>query len=84
MALRPRRLRTSQAYAPPLWSDHAGFAVVHVRGEQAELSLHARRGRHWETASLEVPLRPSPHPPRTPSPHMGPCRDCPAIPASER
>lgn len=84
MALRPRRLRTSQAYAPPLWSDHPGFAVVRLRGEEAELVLHARRHGHWETSSLTVPLRPLPHPPRTPSPHMAPCRDCPSIPASER
>jgi hypothetical protein len=84
MALRPRRMRTSQAYAPPVWSDHPGFAVVHVRGDTAELVLHARRGRHWETSSLTVPLRPAPHPSRTPSPPMAPCRDCPAIPASER
>lgn len=84
MALRPKRLRTSQAYAPPVWSDHAGFAVVRVRGETAELELHARRHRHWETTSLRVPLRPAPFPSHTPSPHMAPCRDCPPIPASER
>lgn len=84
MALRPKRLRTSQAYAPPVWSDHAGFAVVRVRGETAVLELHARRHRHWETTSLRVPLRPAPFPSRTPSPHMAPCRDCPPIPASER
>jgi len=84
MALRPRRLRTSQAFAPPVWSDHAGFAVVHVRGEDAELVLHARRRRHWESTSLRVSLRPVPHPSHTPSPHMAPCRDCPPIPASER
>lgn len=84
MALRPRRLRTSQAYAPAVWSDSPGFAVVHVREHEAELVLHARRGQHWETASLTVPLRPSAHPSRTPSPPMAPCRDCPAIPASER
>lgn len=84
MAIRPRRLRTSQAYVPPVWSDHPGFAVVRLRGEEARITLHARRGRHWETASLTVPLRPAPHPVRTPSPHMAPCRDCPAIPASER
>ena len=84
MALRPKRLRTSQAFAPPVWSDHPGFAVVHVRGDEAELHLHARRGRHWETTSLTVPLRPMPHLSRTPSPHMAPCRDCPPIPASER
>jgi hypothetical protein len=84
MALRRPRLRTSQAHAPPVWSDHAGFAVVHLGGEAARIELHARRGRHWETASLTVPLRPLPHPVRTPSPHMAPCRDCPAIPASER
>jgi hypothetical protein len=84
MALRPQRLRTSQAFAPPVWSDHAGFAVVRLRGEEAHVVLHAHRGRHWETASLTVPLRPSPHPIRTPSPHMASCRDCPPIPASER
>jgi hypothetical protein len=84
MALRPRRLRTSQAYAPAVWSDSPGFAVVHLREHEAELVLHARRSQHWETASLAVPLRPSPHPSRTPSPPMSPCRDCPAIPASER
>lgn len=84
MAIRPKRLRTSQAYAPPVWSDHPGFAVVRLRGEAAELELHARRGRHWETTSLRVPLRPAPLPSRTPSPHMAPCRDCPPIPASER
>ncbi len=84
MALRRQRVRTSQAYSPRLWSDHAGFAVVRVRGEEAEIILHARRGRHWEQASMTVPLRPAPHPVRTPSPHMGPCRDCPPIPASDR
>jgi hypothetical protein len=84
MALRPKRLRTSQAYAPPRWSDHPGFAVVRLRGDRAELILHARRRRHWETTSLTVPLRPAPHPARTASPPMVPCRDCPPIPASER
>lgn len=84
MALRSRRVRRSQAYSPPLWSDHAGFAVVRLHAERAELTLHAYRGRHWESASMVVPLRPSAHPNRTPSPHMAPCRDCPAIPASER
>lgn len=84
MALRPLRIRRSQAYVPPVWSDHAGFAVVHLQAEHAELELHAHRGRHWERASMTVPLRPPPHPGRTPSPHMAPCRDCPPIPASER
>lgn len=84
MALRRRRVRQSQAYAPTPWSDHPGFTVVHLRGERAELVLHAHRGRHWESASMVVPLRPPPHPARTPSPHMAPCRDCPPIPASER
>ena len=84
MAMRPRRMRTSQAHAPEVWSDHPGFAVVHLREGTARLELHARRGRHWETAAITVPLRPAPHPARTPSPHMAACRDCPPIPASER
>lgn len=84
MALRPRRVRHSQAYVPPVWSDHPGFATVRLSHERAEVVLHARRGRHWERASMVVPLRPPPHPARTPSPHMAPCRDCPPIPASER
>lgn len=84
MALRRRRVRHSQAYVPPVWSDYPGFAVVRLRGDRAQLVLHARRGRHWETASMVVPLRPPPHPIRTASPHMAPCRDCPPIPASER
>jgi hypothetical protein len=84
MALRPRRLRTSQTHAPPIWSDHRGFVVVDVHASEATLTLHAWRHAHWETASLTVPLRPPPHPVRSPSPHMAPCRDCPPIPASER
>lgn len=84
MALRRRRVRRSQAFHPPVWSDHAGFAVVHLLPDQARITLHARRGRRWETASMPVPLRPEPHPATTPSPVMTPCRDCPPIPAIER
>lgn len=84
MALRPRRIRESQAYRAPVLSDHAGFAVVQLRPDDATIELHARKGRRWQTTSLEVSLRPEPHPIRTPSPHMAPCRDCPPIPASER
>jgi len=84
MVLRRRRVRESQAYQAPLWSDHAGFAVLHLGSESAQITLHARRGRHWETGSLMVPLRPLPYPPATPSPNMAPCRDCPPIPAGER
>ncbi len=84
MALRRRRVRQSQAFVPDAWSDHPGFAVVHLGPENARVTLHARRGRRWETASLRVPLRPEPHPPATRSPVMAPCRDCPAIPTGLR
>ncbi|MCA9650284.1 MAG: hypothetical protein KC501_10270 [Myxococcales bacterium] len=84
MALRRRRLRESEAYRARVLSDHAGFAVVRLRPDDATLELHALRHRRWQTTSLTVPLHPPPHPIRTPSPHMGPCRDCPPIPASER
>ncbi|MEX1369188.1 MAG: hypothetical protein AB1Z98_39030, partial [Nannocystaceae bacterium] len=84
MALRRPRVRHSNAYRAPVLSDHAGFAVVRLRPDDATLELHAHRGGRWQTSSLDVPLRPAPHPERTASPHMGPCRDCPPIPANER
>ncbi|MEM7160264.1 MAG: hypothetical protein AAF799_45925 [Myxococcota bacterium] len=84
MSLRRRRVRFSQAYRPDIASDHAGFAVLTVRPHDADVTLHAHRHGHWETASMTVPLRPPPHAMRTPSPPMGPCRDCPQIPANER
>lgn len=84
IALRRRRLRESQAYAAPTLSDHPGFAVVTLADDRAVVTLHSYRRGRWETASESVPLRPAPHPARTPSPHMGPCRDCPPIPATDR
>ncbi len=84
VSLRRRRVRSSQAWRAPVFSDHPGFAVLRLEGERAELTLHAYRWRRWETASLSLPLRPTPHPARTASPVMAPCRDCPRIPINER
>lgn len=84
MALRPRRIRESQAYRADVLSEHPGFAVVRLRPDDATLELHARRGRRWQMTSTTVPLRPPPHPAMTPSPQMAPCRDCPPVPATER
>lgn len=84
MARRRRRVRQSQAFRPPTFSDHPGFAVIHLGAEQAELTLHAYRRGHWESTTIAAPLRPKAHPPRTPTPVMTPCRDCPAIPVNER
>ncbi len=84
MALRPLRTRRSQSFAAPVFSDHPGFAVVRLHGDRAQLMLHARRVGRWETATLDVPLRPAAHPSATPSPVMAPCRDCTSIPVNQR
>jgi hypothetical protein len=81
-----RRLRyfRGNAYRPPIYSDHAGFAVLHVRGEALRAELWAHRRGHWEAQPIALDLTPAPHPAETPSPVMTPCLRCQEKPANER
>jgi hypothetical protein len=72
------------AYRPPIYSDHGGFAVVRGQADALHLELWARRRGHWETQPLAVPLHPARHPAETASPPMAPCLRCPETPADHR
>jgi hypothetical protein len=82
----PRRLvplwRGTAAH-PRLWSDHAGFAVLHLDPREGTVTLHARRRGRWVTGSTTVPLDG-----RDPSARnvvgQQPCRACADVPAAAR
>lgn len=72
------------AYKPPVYSDHLGFAVVRGVGDGAQAELWAHRRGRWETERVALTLHPPKNPIESASPVMTPCRDCRQMEASQR
>lgn len=64
------------AMIPELEAARAGFVRIVIRGDRVRLEAHARAGRSWRVASLEVPLEPAPFEGLHPSPVIQPCPAC--------
>ena len=72
------------AYKPPVYSDHLGFAVLRPTASGAQAELWAHRLGRWETERVALSLAPPKNPIESPSPVMAPCRDCQQMEASQR
>ena len=66
----------SQALAPDLLSNRAGFAELIVGADAYAAQLHQRKHGRWRSAQLLVPRERPPHPAETVSPVMDPCLRC--------
>ncbi len=66
----------SQALAPDLLSNRAGFAELVIGRVSYTALLHQRKHGRWRSAQIEVPRERPPHPAETPSPVLDPCLRC--------
>ena len=73
------------AYRPEIYTDHAGFVVLHPRTEDTlGADLWARRRGKWQRQQVGLALRPAPNPKETASPITAPCLRCDPIPGPQR
>ena len=66
----------SQALAPDLLSNRAGFAELVIGRVSYTALLHQRKHGRWRAAQIEVPRERPPHPAETRSPVLDPCLRC--------
>ena len=66
----------SQALAPDLLSNRAGFAELVIGPDAYAAQLHQRKRGRWRSAQVLVPRERPPHPAETVSPVLDPCLRC--------
>jgi hypothetical protein len=66
----------SQALAPDLLSNRAGFAELIIGPDAYAAQLHQHKRGRWRSAQLLVPRERPPHPAETVSPVLDPCLRC--------